>query len=339
MEPPRLRKGTQAAVTLVPQFRRDGALEVLAVIKERFAVDPYRGVTRVGDARVEPADVPWDEDAPATSSVRLPADLCGRKPGTDVIVVGHACAPDGAARSLDVTVRVGPVFRALRVHGLRVWYRGATGLALTPPQPFARVPLRWELAFGGSDRTDPERPLEDPRNPLGRSVARDVSALVDTPGPQIEDPDAPFSAALPNPAPVGVAPIGRHWLPRRRYAGTYDAAWQRTRMPLPPDDFDDRFHQCAAPGMVCEGHLRGGERVELLHLHPAGALGFDLPRLHFFVGIKALGGALVEHPAALDTVLLRPTEGLLELTWRALLPTPRRILDVDYVQVHEKVLR
>ena len=45
-------------------------------------------------------------------------------------------------------------------------------------------------------------------------------------------------------------PVGRHWEPRVRYAGTYDDRWTEDRMPLLPKDFDDRFHNAAPPGLV-----------------------------------------------------------------------------------------
>lgn len=337
MNVPPLRSGTRAAVVMVPNLGADGAMELITIVKEQFAVDAQMRVTRTGDAEVRLADVPWDEDHPEASSIRFPADLSPRKPSTDVVVVGDAVTPDEAPRTeLDVLVRVGPVSRALRVFGMRVWYEGAAGLTLTTPQPFTRVPLRWELAFGGYDGSDPERPVEDARNPLGRSVARDARTLVDKPGPQIEDPQALFGISTTRPAPAGVGAIGRHWLPRRQYAGTYDALWTRTRMPLPPTDLDARFHQSAPPELVTPTYLRGGESVEVLHMNREGALRFELPRLAFFVGMKLLGGALTEFPPALDTVLLRPTERLLEMTWRSVIPLPRRVLDVAFVQVHEK---
>ena len=64
--------------------------------------------------------------------------------------------------------------------------------------------------------------------------------------------------------PAGFGPIARHWEPRVRWAGTYDKRWQRTRKPLLPDDFDDRFHQCAPEDQQVDGGLIGGELVELL---------------------------------------------------------------------------
>jgi hypothetical protein len=334
---PPLNKGTTAAVKLAPYFEASGAPVVIVMIKELFIVDVRQRVERAGDAEVRLVDEPWEPDKPESSSTRLPSDLCLRKPSTDVLVVGAAVPPSGArTRSLDVYVRVGPLEKALRVHGTRVWYQGARGLALSKPEPFESVPLRWELAFGGADLSDPKQPLEEPRNPVGRGIARQIRDLIDQPGPQIEDPRQPIED-IRRPVPVGTAPLGRHWEPRRQYAGTYDDRWMRSRMPLPPLDFDDRFNQVAPADLITPAPLRGGELVQLHNLSAAGSLQFDLPRLQFFVGAR-IDEAFSEHRPVLDTVVLLPNERKVELTWRATVPLPKRRSRVRFIQVHEKAI-
>ena len=106
--------------------------------------------------------------------------------------------------------------------------------------PFESVPVKWELAYGGADYTDPKSPLEEHRNPVGTGLVRDASELLHRPAPQIEDPRDLITSAHSRPAPAGLGPIARHWAPRRAYAGTYDEAWKRERMPLAPLDLDGR---------------------------------------------------------------------------------------------------
>jgi len=54
-------------------------------------------------------------------------------------------------------------------------------------------------------------------------------------------------------------PIGRHCKPRVQLAGTYDDSWTEDRMPLLPDDFQERFHNAAPVGLAdlpCKNKLK-----------------------------------------------------------------------------------
>ncbi len=332
---PDLKKSTTAEVALVPHLDLDGRMATVVLVKQQFEVDRTGKVQRTPGAEIRFTDVPWDEDAPETSSTKYPSDVCLRKPSTDVILAGAAVrAYREPARAIDVLVRVGPVEQVLRVHGPRVWFRGATGLALSPAEPVEEVALRWEFAFGGADFEDELKPLEEARNPVGRGIARDPATLVHEPGPQIEDPRHPI-VGLRGAVPAGVGALGRHWEPRRRYVGTYDEAWKRERMPLPPLDFDTRFNQAAPPALITPEPLTGGELVQVHNCCELGPLQFPLPRIAFFVGARTDVG-LTEHRPQLDTVLLEPNRRTLDLTWRSVVPMPRRASKLHYVQVHEK---
>jgi hypothetical protein len=263
-----------------------------------------------------------------------------RKPSTDVIVGGAAMAPHRAeVTTLDVHVRVGPVQKSLRVFGPRAWYKSGLGkMGLTSPQPFTEQMLQWEYAWGGSDyESDPTKPLEEPRNPNGRGLVRDHDTLAGTLGPAIEDPAHPIESHRSRPPPAGVGAIGRHWVPRRHYTGTFDDAWMQERMPLLPLDFDERFNQVAQPEMVTREPLRGGERVEILNMNEEGPLQFELPKLRFFAGIQT-DAAMREAPVQLDTVMVEPNARTFDLTWRAVVRFPRFAHQIRFVQVHEKRL-
>jgi hypothetical protein len=267
---------------------------------------------------------------PATSSVRRPSDVFVEKPGTDVILLGHAHAPRGA-RSVDVALRVGPIDKAVRVHGPRVFVE-ATGGAVEPGPARAieaPVPLVWERAWGGLDRSDPARPVGDPRNTLGRGVARDRRALVGTPAPDIE------AVAGPRAAPVGFAPLCRHWQPRLGFAGTYDADWQATRMPVAPVDYDPRFEVTVPRDQWSPTPLRGDEPVEVLGATGAGAWRFALPRLA--PGFASfVDGRRSDHPTHLDTWIIDADEGRVELGFRAAIPLPVKYERLERVVIFEK---
>lgn len=339
MDPPLLRNGSRAAVEVLPHFSdRDGAYVAIVLIKERFVATREGVVSRAGDAKVAFADELWDPEAPESSSIRLPSDVCLSKPGTDVIVVGEARAPyREPVPQLDVHVRVGPIDKSVRVFGPRAWYAGSLGrMELTKPERFESMPIRWELAWGGSDyESDPDDPVEEARNPCGRGLVADPSTLGGQEGPNVEDPRDPIESHRSRPKPAGLGAIGRHWMPRRRYTGTMDEEWMEERMPLSPLDFDDRFNHAAPPDQITPAPLRGGERVEVLGMHDEGPYAFALPKPRFFAGVQ-LADSLEERAPQLDTVLLHANDRAVEMTWRSVLPLPRRAADVRFVQVHEK---
>lgn len=337
MDLPQLDTDTFATVKMVPQFGRDGDLVLVIVMKKLFEVDRRDRVYEAGDAEFRMADVMWDEDAPEKSSVKFPSDVCIRKPTTDVVVVGEAVgAYEPKVTQLDVLVRVGPVKKLLRVFGTRLWYTGMTGLSLSAPQPFVSTPVRWESAFGGFDDSDPEKPLEEPRNPVGRGLAKHRATLVDQPAPSIEDPTDLITSERSRPAPAGVGALGRHWMPRRQYVGTIDDDWKKERMPLPPLDFDERYNQVATPELITPEPLRGGEPIEVVNMCPLGALQCELPRVAFGVAAKFDDGVRKEYRTMLDTVVLLPTERRIEMTWRTALLVPRPSRRLRAVQVYEK---
>ncbi|MFY1829229.1 DUF2169 family type VI secretion system accessory protein [Myxococcus fulvus] len=332
---PELNTRTPATVQLLPHFGQDGAPCICVVIKQRFAVVRIGHVRREGGAQVRLVDELWEPDA-EQSSIRRPADVGLCKPTTDVVVTGGAMAVQRRpVKELDVLVRVGPVARRLRVFGTRVWYPGVVGLSLTAPQPFEEVPLRWELAYGGMDTSNSRKLAHEPRNPLGRGVVADADSLKHKPAPQIEDPADLISSVRSRPTPAGVGAIGPQFEPRLRLAGTYDDRWQKERMPLPPLDFDERYRNVAAPGLVCPTYLRGGELVEVEGMNAGGQVRFELPRLTFgVVAVTARGR--VEHRPVLDTVLLEPNERRFELTWRSVAPVPKRARELSAINVFEK---
>ena len=335
MNPPQLDTRTSATVQVLPQVDLDGAMVHVVVIKQRFLVSRGGNVVAVPGAGIHLVDVPRCPDL-ELSSASAPSDLCLRKPSTDVLVVADALSPRGAkATELDVQVRVGPVAKHLRVFGTRVWFKGLMGMTLSAPEPFERQAISWEAAFGGQDFSDPKHAVEEPRNPLGTGITARPDSLEHTRAPCVEDPTDLLKTHRSRPAPAGLGPIGSQFQARLRYAGTMNQAWQDTRMPLRPLDFDERFHQTAPPGLVTPTALRGGEDVLLVNLCKEGPLAFQLPRRSFGV-LAFLDGSQQELRPMLDTVLLEPNDRRLELTWRASVRAPRPSHRLRGLQVFEK---
>ncbi len=282
--------------------------------------------------------LPADEcvGEPGLSSVRYEADMGPAKLATDVALVGSAVARKRGTREMDVMFRVGPVQQRARIVGERRWTGGVLGIwGSSGPEPFERVPLQWEYAVGGTDQSHPDEAKHsmDERNPLGRGY-RGKDSKLERAGsllPQMLHPSK-------SDEPVGFGFTGPHWKHRRPYAGTYDAAWQEERCPLLPLDFDERFFQNAAPGLVAPGRLAGGEPVEVHGCTPSGKMVFALPVVTLTAEI-AVGEPLEPLPMALDTVTVDTDAMKLLLTWRGAHRIHGRLPRLEFVTLDAEGLR
>jgi hypothetical protein len=342
MDAPRVDNQTELAAQPRMLMSKEGERLVL-IVKATFARLPREAaldLTPPEERRgIRGQDIPWGD--PEKSSIKYPSDLCLTKPGTDVIVVAAAHAPGGkAVPSFDAGVRVGSLEKTVRIFGLRVW--AANGSALSAPGPTTGVELRYDHAWGGLDVSDPLRPADEPRNPVGMGIARDPSALTHKPAPMIEDPANLIASVRTRPPPAGLGAIGRHWEPRRRFLGTYDAAWLEQRAPMLPLDHDDRANLCASPGLTAVPPLAGGENVALYNLTPGGGtVSFRLPRLRIRTTLHAPGREPETLTPYLDTVLIdtirvpETSDVVVELVWRAVFRPPRRMKDAGLVVTEE----
>ncbi len=276
---------------------------------------------------------------PGISSQKSESDLAFFKPATDILVNGHAYAPRGkAAKSLDVSIKIGSaVSKMVRVFGDRIWHKGLTGMSLSSPTPFDKIPLVYERAFGGVDKSseDPKKHGAEERNPVGAGFAMNKKFLADKRAPNLEDHKHLIKEWDDRPEPQGFGPISKHWLPRRNYAGTYDQKWQTERLPLWPLDFNPQFFQCAHPSLIAKPYLHGGEAVELLNLTGNGKLAFQLPRIALAFTTR-LSGKNVEHRAKLDTVIFEPDVPRVMLVWRTSIPCHRKKFELEWTRIYQK---
>lgn len=292
---------------------RDGE-QLCAIVKATFEYAPQvssQAARARGDGsfqiapkdrrrKVRVADVPWGK--PEISSILYPSDLCVRKPGTDVIVVGRAHAPGGRpAPTFDASIRLGRLFKTVRITGPRVFRDDGRGVGA--PQPIGSLELRYEHAFGGT-QLDPPPMIEDARNPVGHGFTKDPARVAGRPAPQIEDPAEPIGDPLALPRPAGLGPLGRHWEPRRKLWGTYDAAWVEKRSPLPPRDFDDRATCFAPRELIATPPLVGGEPGVLTNLTRGGGIvELVLPRLRLEIVFRRNGVEPASFTPPIDTVV------------------------------------
>jgi hypothetical protein len=319
---------------------REGRTLWLVAVKGSYLIKPD------GSAVPAPEQVPVRPelkhrgDALATSLL-YESDLTFPKAGTDVLLEGHAYAPGGRdATQVDVMMQVGRIKKIARVWGDRAWTPGLLGLKLSDPLPFRKMPLTWERAYGGTDQISDNQKLHDwePRNPVGTGFGTQSEHVVGRKAPNVEDPAHLISSWKDRPRPMGFGPVARHWLPRRKHAGTYDEKWEKERLPLPPKDFDEKFNQCAPEDQQAAGFLRGGEAVELFNLSASGYLKFTLPRPALRFETR-MGAERIEHEASLYTVILEPDVPRVILLWLTSLPVlPSKKMKIQGTEITEKEL-
>lgn len=267
----------------------------------------------------------WVGEGPA-AWLRRASEVHPPKLATDVLLEGDAVAPHGRAVSeLEVGVTVGLLRRVIAVLGDRV-YTGLDAPWCTDPKPFTRMALTPDRAFGGGDA----------RNPAGVGVTppgvSDLRALRGLSLPNLEDPVARLRRVGDRPTPALVTPVAASWSPRARRAGTYDDAWDRTRAPFLPEDFDPRFLQVAPDGWQVTPHLQGGELIELRNLTEEPVLRSRVPVTGLRVRASYRGEARPLAPR-IETLHLLPNEGVATLSVRATLRCGHRLLDVAAVEI------
>ncbi len=309
-----------------------GAETLVVVVKGTYACGKGGALEPAeGQSPVVMADEYYGEAG--RSSVRLASDVSLAKGGTDVVLHGHACAPAGGATTADVSLSVGSLSKAVRVTGDRQWERRWGALRASPPQPFERVPLVYERAFGGTDDSPEAGPESEPTNPVGAGFRGRKSALPAEGArlPNVEDPARPMSRPDDRPPPAGFGFVAPNWQPRLSYAGTYDDAWQRDRMPLVPADFKARFYSAATTGLFAEGHLRGGEPFEVVNAGRPGPWTGTLPTqgVEFVIDFPDNFEVV---PMAIDTVLIDADNRRVELTWKGEFDVHGRVYDVGWVK-------
>lgn len=296
---------------------------VLAIVaKRRYRLLPGHPLSSTGEPApivVGPVLDPAREGAPRRR-MREDSDLlCPFKQATDVLVRGHACSPRGPVAELWCGVAAGSVRKQLRVTGDRRVQVDSRGRAtFRKPEPFDRMPLCWERAFGGwaprppgtfAGTAFPSVPVTYPRNAFGRGffLDRDRQRAHDSPAPNLDDPEDPVTPERL------FAPSAQAWLDLPAAACFEPIDWGTfPRSALGPDL---RVFNCAPPGLA-RARLQGGERVTLWHLHPrAATVEFDLPRERPRFYLRPPGCGVHELSATLQTVEIEPDEERVTLTW------------------------
>lgn len=317
-----------------------GREHAIVVVKRTLAFPSEDGgacTWSAGEAPLVMADVFTGE--PGFSAVVREADFALRKPLCDVILTGFAHTPgERPMQRLRVGMAIGPVAKAIDVIGDRHWEPVMMGAEPSEPAPFTTMPISYDYAFGGIDDTDPEVELPPAYlpNPVGRGwhKFRNRDLLEGKPLPNCEAPGEETEVPWEEYTPTSFGPIGRGWPGRLELAGTYDEEWVADVFPFLPDDFDDRYYQCA-PEDQRMPHPVGGEQIKLQHLTPDAPplVTMTLPDLSLPVVFAHRSRGDVEVPAITDTVEIEPELRRISIVSRAAIP-----LDRDLFELREAIV-
>jgi hypothetical protein len=313
---------------------KDGVHEWIVAVKGTFDIKPD-GSVKLAEEQLDPLMVPEYVGEAGKSSLRYDADLTAPKPTTDVVANATAYAPRGRpSTEFVVELRVGSTHKVLKVMGNRTWRRGIFGPKPSSVEPVTTVPITYERAYGGYDDAvpDPKNHRMDPRNPVGVGVVADSRKRVGKPLPNFQYP----KGSIEKTGPAGFGAIDSYWSPRREWLGTYDAAWQQSRFPLLPADYDPRSLLCSPADQRPSTHLSGGELVELINLTPSGKLCFSLPKV-LLTFTTHIDGRTEEHRGRLSTVIIEPDHPRVSMVWLTSLACRTNVDYLEETVVREKL--
>jgi hypothetical protein len=314
-----------------------GYEHVVVVVKGTFTLPKPGETPKLADEQVPLVDADLFTGEPGLSATLVECDYAPEKARCDVLLNGAAHAPNGRpVERVAVGLQVGAWRKSFAVWGNREWRRAGIGYAPSAPEPFERMPISYDKAFGGTDAgmLDPAQHGTYLPNPVGRGWHKHIypELVVGTPVSNTEEIRDPVRDPGGTYQPMALGPIGRGWPSRLRHAGTYDQDWIDSVFPFLPRDFDTRYYQCAPEDQQVP-HLRGGEQVLLVNLTPDGRREFVLPMVDMPIVFFLRRAERVETSGRLDTVLFEPTAERFTLVLRASLKLRRDIFEVSQVAV------
>lgn len=329
------RNTTRMSAGISVAMDKEGRDFCVVVVKGTFTVG-LDGNTRLADQQCPMVFADQHCGAPETSSICYESDFAPQKPRAEVLVVGKAMAPLGKpVRQLFVALRSRTITKELLVTGNRHWSSGLFGIRATEPEPFVELAVQYERAFGGSDFTHPstKRQGAELRNPVGTGfrLNDDVAALEGHPLPNLETPHSRLQRWNDKVPAVGLNGLGRSWQPRISHAGTYDQSWLEHRFPFLPDDFDPRYFQFAPEDQQL-AQLSPGETFVCQNMSPGGSFVATIPQLQVPVLFRFLHADLRQE-ARLDTVVLEPDQQRMQLTWRARVALPKKLVALQEIEI------
>jgi len=289
----------------LPWEASPGLSMLTVVVKATYLLAPGREPEPAPTQEPLGGDRLWDV-APG-AGLFCPSDWAPQKARAEVLLVGHAYAPQGhPVDTLIARLQIAGVSKAVRVGGDRLWVRGPAGPVPSRPALFARMAL--------SD----DRAPRSPASPFG------VVAGAPREG----------KLAVPNLDPSSFAPVAPAAPARRALVDDAGFAWAYRLHGPAPAGFSFAFFN-AAPWDQRTDELRPGAPVRLENLHPAHpVLETWLPeaRPRAFVATPGSAG-MREMALVCDTVWIDSDRGLMVLSYRGVVEMARAEIDLGALAV------
>jgi hypothetical protein len=281
-----------------------GGFAFTVVCKATFELRPDVSPLAAVQVPVVFDDVYADEGA----GLAVASDLVPAKKWPEVLLTGHAYAPEGRpVPSILARLVVGEIDKTIQVVGDRHFGRNGK---LGDPEYFTGMSLGWERADGGPGTL----------NPAGRSLgsAARADALGRVPAPNLLPAGLRLRSRSDTVTPVGFGPIAPLWPSRIACLHQHAAGWDPNRWyerPL-PSDIDLGYFNAAQPDQQ-RALPFGEEAIYLENLHPRFAqLSTRLAQV-----TPAATADYGSGPQALqlrcDTLTINTDSGLAMLVWRA----------------------
>ncbi len=250
-----------------------------------------------------------DEEKSPGGSLLYPSDYAAFKGKADVLLYGHAYVAGGSGPVAQVRFGFGhqgaSFERRIIVFGDRQWKHTASGMRASTPQPFVKLRMSYERAFGGQGYGP---------NPVGRGFRGLPSSDGVARLPNLEDPANLLTDPTQTPSPACFGAISPRWDPQ--FAHLFDDNWQRTRRPHFPQGFPWQSYQAAPAGQQLIA-LRGDEPFMCEGLHPKlTSFSGCLPGLVARCFVYGPGRGFAELSLRLDTAIFDFDSMALNLLWR-----------------------
>src|SRR5688500_18117567 len=166
-----LLNATKMAAAYTMGMKPDGRELLVVVVKGTFIIPGPNEVAQLAPLQAPLIMADEFTGEPGFSAPRYESDFPPIKPRCDVVLNGSAYAPGGRpARRVEVGLRVSSMIKSFAVVGNRRWEKGFFGVTATRAEPFVKMPISYDVAFGGVDKSEANEKKHKAflPNPVGR---------------------------------------------------------------------------------------------------------------------------------------------------------------------------